>query len=181
MFEKQKQQQLSRQDFSKKGSIDRRIAGLVRKINASDNYYTTSSCSGRILLLTEDKKQETRWLFASHDKIALNQLKSPLKTLPKKPLWFKFEPMILHIACRTLEDAQNIVDKARLAGFKWSGIMGARKRFLAEIKGTDFISTIISKNSRQIVNENYLSVLAGEANKKLKRNLEKIKRFEKSL
>src|SRR3972149_12258512 len=109
MFDRQKQQQLSRPDFSKKGSIDRPIERLVKKINSSDNYYTTSSCSGRIMVLAEGKKKnEAQWLFVSHEKVS--SLK--LKNIPKEKLWLKFEPMILHVACRTLEDAQNIVDKA---------------------------------------------------------------------
>ena len=175
MFEKQKKQQLSRQDFSKKGSIDKPIESLIKKINAKENYYTTSSCSGRIMVLAEgQKKRDAEWLFVSHDKI--KQIK--LKSIPKKPLWFKFEPMILHVACRTIEDAQAIVDKAKSCGFKWSGIMAAKNRILAEIKGTDFISTIISKNGRLIATDSYIKTLVSEANKKLKRNMGKIKKFE---
>ena len=42
-----------KQDLSRKGSIDRPIADLVEYINSQDNYYTTSSCSGRILVFLE--------------------------------------------------------------------------------------------------------------------------------
>ena len=180
MFDAQKLSQLSRGDFSRKGSIDRAVEKLVNKINRGNNYYTTSSCSGRIILLTEgDKKHDTKWQFVSHSRASLKEIGKSLKKLPEKPLWFRFEPMILHVACRTIEDANAIARKARASGFKHSGIMEAENRIIAEIRGTDFISAIISKNGKLIVNSSYLKILADEANKKLKRNLEKIKKFEK--
>lgn len=38
-------------DLSKKGSIDEDIFSIVTFINNNDNYFTTSSCSGRIILI----------------------------------------------------------------------------------------------------------------------------------
>lgn len=40
-------------DISKKGSVDAPIVHLVQYINDQENYYTTSSCSGRILVFSE--------------------------------------------------------------------------------------------------------------------------------
>jgi len=174
-FEKQKKLQLKRRDFSKKGEIDRPIKSLVKKINQNKNYYTTSSCSGRIVILTEGKKKhDAEWFFVSHGKI--REIK--LSKLPKEPLWFKFEPMILHVACRTMEDAQGIVDKAKQSGFKHSGIMATSNRIIAEIRGTDFISTIISKGNKLAIDKKYLRLLTTEANKKLERNFKKIRKFK---
>ena len=50
-FEKEKQDFLSKKDKSKKGSIDDGIIGLINLINSKSDYYTTSSCAGRIVLL----------------------------------------------------------------------------------------------------------------------------------
>lgn len=41
-------------DLSRKGSVDEPIENLVAFINSLDQYFTTSSCSGRILLIGED-------------------------------------------------------------------------------------------------------------------------------
>ena len=67
-FENEKKQCLEKKDKSKKSSIDSPILNLVDKINSSKDYYTTSSCSGRIVLLEKksDKKQESRWLLIIH-------------------------------------------------------------------------------------------------------------------
>ena len=53
IFARQKEQSLSSADQSRKGSIDSEIVNLVNYINASDRYFTTSSCSGRIIIFEE--------------------------------------------------------------------------------------------------------------------------------
>ena len=52
-FEKQKVACLSQVDMSKKGSIDDQIVDLIQYVNAKENYFTTSSCSGRISVFSE--------------------------------------------------------------------------------------------------------------------------------
>jgi len=53
VFRRQKLSSLSKIDLSKKGSIDEAVAGLVVFINNCDQYFTTSSCSGRIYIYEE--------------------------------------------------------------------------------------------------------------------------------
>ena len=53
IFARQKEQSLSSADLSRKGSIDSEIVNLVNYINASNRYFTTSSCSGRIIIYEE--------------------------------------------------------------------------------------------------------------------------------
>lgn len=48
-----KQQRLSRADGSRKGSVDEPIAGIVRLLNDRDCFCTTSSCSGRVVVLEQ--------------------------------------------------------------------------------------------------------------------------------
>jgi tRNA wybutosine-synthesizing protein 3 len=50
-FDKIRSQQayVEEEDASRKSSIDSRIVELVNAINTSDNYFTTSSCSGRFI------------------------------------------------------------------------------------------------------------------------------------
>ena len=52
-FAKQKEACLSQVDLSKKGSIDEHITELIKFINAKEDYFTTSSCSGRISVFSE--------------------------------------------------------------------------------------------------------------------------------
>lgn len=55
VFDKQKAQSLEGIDHSKKGSFDAPIHDLIVLINTQKDFFTTSSCSGRILVFTEVK------------------------------------------------------------------------------------------------------------------------------
>ena len=70
LFDQQKKDCLNRIDKSIKKSIDKDIRPLVNLINNLNDYYTTSSCSGRILLIEKktDKKKDARFVFAEHKK-----------------------------------------------------------------------------------------------------------------
>ena len=124
-------------------------------------------------------KKDANWIFVSHDKITFSQLKSALKNIPQQAVWFKFEPMILHVCCDSLESAAKILDSAKSAGFKHSGIMNLKGRIIVEIRGTDFISAPIAFKGKIQVSDSYLKELIKEANKKMKRNDEKIKKISK--
>ena len=52
-FRKQKLANLSSIDQSKKGSIDQPIQAFISFVNEHDDFFTTSSCSGRICLFCE--------------------------------------------------------------------------------------------------------------------------------
>ena len=180
-FDLQKQGVMQRRDNSKKGAVDKEVAKLLSIINSKNNYYSTSSCSGRIMLLKLSKtgrKDHSDWLLSSHQPIAFSKIKAALKELPEEEVWFRSEPFIAHIACRTLDDAKHYIGICNTAGFKHSGIIALSRRIIVESYGSDFIDAIVSKNKKLLCDESYLKVLLSAANKKLKSNMEKIKRLE---
>ena len=181
MFDQEKElylEALKKKDKSKKGHVDKEIKPLIDVINKKNNFYTTSSCSGRIMLIRNftTKKNEAEWLYVTHSKAKLSDVKKGLKDYSGN-VWFKSEPVILHICARDLESAQQIVDIARYAGIKKSGIMASRKRILVELVGTDLMAAPVSIDGKLAVDDDYLEVLVKEANKKLERNANKIKAF----
>ena len=188
-FEKEKKEFLRKKDKSKKGSMDNKIKKLVNKINSLDKFYTTSSCSGRVLLLVipqSNKKNKVQYLFCSHKKIKHNNIKKILKTIItkikfkkiKNNVWFKIEPVILHVACENINNAKKFLNTARDIGFRRSGIISIRKdKIIMELISTEKIETIISKNGKLLIDENYFSVLVKEGNKKLENTWEKIKKL----
>lgn len=188
-FEKEKKEFLRKKDKSKKGSMDNKIKKLVNKINSLDKFYTTSSCSGRVLLLVipqSNKKNKVQYLFCSHKKIKHNNIKKTLKTIItkiklkkiKNNVWFKIDPVILHVACENINNAKKFLNTARDIGFRRSGIISIRKdKIIMELISTEKIETIISKNGKLLIDENYFSVLVKEGNKKLENTWEKIKKL----
>ncbi len=135
-FPNEKKMYLSKQDKSRKGDIDEKVIPLLKVINAQDNYYTTSSCSGRVYLWTgSGKKNETEWLKVSHDLIDESFFDIKLLT---GVVWLRAEPFILHVACKDLETANKLLEKARQI-YKKSCILSASNKILVEIKGSELV------------------------------------------
>lgn len=183
-FEHQKEKQLSMQDNSDIGKWDEKISKLCGKINKKEKYYTTSSCAGRVVLIKQaEKKQEGLFLFRSHEKITLKQLKQELNNVMRDNktdlVYFRMEQCILHVACKTLSDAQILLDKAKLAGWKNSGIMASNNRIVLEMRSTEHIELPIINQGKTLVDDEFLKILVKEANRKLEKTWEKIRKLEK--
>ncbi len=178
-FVNDKKKQLSKTDKSNIGKIDKKIKNLCNKLNKTNYYYTTSSCSGRIILIKSlDKKSENVFLFRTHDKITFKLLKSALKKVDYNELVeYKLTTSILHVACKTFKDAEALVLKAKLAGWKHSGIMSS-KRNMVELLSTESISFPIMNHKKILVDDNFLKLIVKESNKKLEKTWEKIKKLE---
>jgi tRNA wybutosine-synthesizing protein 3 len=179
-FEQDKQKQLAKEDKSNVGSWDEKIENLCNKLNKKKNYYTTSSCAGRVTLLKgSDKKMKDAFLFRTHDKISFDELKKQLDEVDFKGIVeYKQSPCILHVACKSLEDAQALVNKAKLSGWKHSGIMATKKRFVVELHSTENIAFPIMENKKMLVDDYFLNLIVKQSNEKLERVWEKIKRLE---
>jgi len=179
-FENQKKQALLRPDRSLKGHLDKAIIPLVRKINSVEDYYTTSSCAGRIILMKETgKKQKKVFLFVSHEPVSLESIKKELDVhrKVKEMIYLKHEPCILHVACKDLESARKLVGLARGAGWKKSGIISRRN--VIELVSTEILAAPVAFGGRAIVSSDYLDMLVFEANKKLALTRGKIKNLER--
>ena len=182
MFPHYKKTILGRADKSNKGSIGEPIRPLIETINKLPNYCTNSSCSGRTVIFVEPKsgkKYDISFLFMSHNKITFTEIKEKLHNLPKNTIWFRFEPMIIHIACDTLESANNLLVLAR-QHFKHSGILSL-KHFIVEIRGSGFIEAPIAVNGKIIVSDEFLNVLCDNANKKLAETHKRMDEFKTTL
>jgi len=180
-FQQRKKDVLSKIDKSSVGKWDEKIISLCEKINSTENYYTTSSCSGRIILMIDqEKKGENLFLFISHDKISFSQLKNEIIEAVKKnkKIKFKLEPAIIHIACKTLEDAEELFEIGKNAGWKRLGIIGTRNGFTFELNSTEKLEFPIIKNKKILVDDDFLKIIVDDANKKLEMNWGKIKKLE---
>jgi len=184
-FDKEKKEFLAKKDKSRKGSIDNKIKKLVDKINSFNDFYTTSSCSGRILLSAiprSNKKNEVQYLFRSHKKIKYNEIKIITKKLPKDDVWFRVDPVILHVACKNIDNAKKFLNIARDIGFRRSGIISIGKnKIIMELISTEKIETIVSKNGKLVIDEDYFKTLIKEGNNKLEKTWEKIYRLYNEL
>jgi tRNA wybutosine-synthesizing protein 3 len=178
-FDNEKKQTLAKIDKSKKKSIDKDVLHIVNLLNKHKNYYTTSSCSGRIMLIgiaPSGRKCDAEWLYAEHGKASPAEVMKVLGKA-KNDAWFKQEAAIFHVACRTVHDAMQLLMAARGVGFKRSGMIAIGKRTVVEIVSTEMMAAIVAKKGKVIVDGAYLKALVKEANERMKRNKKKIAEF----
>ncbi len=184
-FEKIKLETLKKlkKDKSSKGSIDYPIKSLVSKINQLPDYFTTSSCSGRISVVKEKKgmtKHRKAWIYKSHSKVNIKELKNI--PLVKGKCSLKFETVILHIAARDLNKAFKMLKVVRESGWKKSGIISAkRNKVVLECSSTEMMAMPFCKNGKIILSEETLKEFCKEANEKLERAHQKIDKFLSNL
>lgn len=186
LFEKQKKLCLSTVDLSKKGSIDSPICDLVHRINEQPAYFTTSSCSGRVCVFEENnqsdvKKKGCRWLYTTHAVCSLEDVVAAVHQ-STGDAFFKFEPFVLHVQCRSLEDAQAVLSAAVGAGFRNSGIsIGKKGKVITAVRSTHSLEVPLTHQGETLVSVQYLEYTVKLAEKKMKENLGRISRFKDNL
>lgn len=174
-FLNEKKTFLAKLDRSKKGEIDEKVRNLLSIINPKANYYTTSSCSGRVYLWKgTGKKNETEWLKVSHDLITEDFLKVTAPGL----VWLRVEPLILHIACQDLASANRLLTIARKL-HKKSGLLSISKKIIVEIRGSEFLELPLYLNKRLLFDN--LELLLKLVNAKMNRIFAGVKALEESL
>ncbi|KAI8068811.1 methyltransferase TYW3-domain-containing protein [Thamnidium elegans] len=213
-----------RRDKSPKGFIDEPILDLMHVINSHPDYYTTSSCSGRVAVYCEGLEKDIenpnsdpnniektskggKWLYVSHDPIAIPELEShnqwivellfgqesskvvfdnhrPANILNRQLIYFKFEPLILHIEASSQETAMHLLGAAYQVGYQNSGITPSRRHMLA-IRSTHKIDTPIAyvENDKIhcLVDPAYLFLLLTMSNQKFEQNMDRMKVFEDAM
>ena len=184
-FENEKKQAIDKMrsgDKSRKGSVDARISRLVDAINADDDYYTTSSCSGRIIILTyPGSRKDVKWLYVTHETADASEIIEKLSNIPTDQVWFKQESFILHVAARDMKSAQKLIALCKSHGLKRAGIYSVSKKITIEIIYHLGFETPISKEGKLIVPTDFISELTSIANLNMKSNWDKIDEITRSL
>lgn len=192
-FELAKQQCLSREDLSRKGTIDEPIRCLVELLNSSRSYYTTSTCSGRILLIEKPHdnpaiKKGGNFVLNSHQEVQFDAFHDLIREFAARSnddtcLWLKFEPFIMHVQCIDLEKARSLVGLAIQSGRRNSGITIGRKesKFLVAVRSTSSMEVPLHCGSKFTLDVNYLRFLNEECNRRLRENLVKLDDFTRGL
>ncbi len=161
-------------DNSPQGFIDPDIIPLLTILNDDERFETTSSCSGRITLMSGIKKGEAIWVYKTHELADADAIFVLLQKLEgSEILRFMYEPFIVHVKCKTFNDVSEMLSLLHTNGFKKSGMISG-KRLLVEINDTGRIETILD-NSLTI---NYIKQLVNESNKRQLSTKKRIKLLE---
>lgn len=165
--------------------VDRDIIPLLEKINALDNYFTTSSCSGRISVMEMPyfgDKLNSVWLGKWHREVSVEEVLGAIGKHKTGQLWFLVRSPILHVAARTMDDAVKLLNLAIGLGFKYSNIKSvSHKKLLVEIRSTERMDVPLGENGELWVYEEYVGRIVKIANAQLRRFKGKLKRLEEEI
>lgn len=169
----------------KENEADKKMLSLCNYINSTENFFTSSGCAGRIMLLGlygKATKEQSYFHRKWHRKVKFAELWNGIKAKSKGVLWFKMEPLIIHIGAKNLEDANLLLNVMRNAGIKRGGIIVAKQgKCIAEFVGTQSISLPVKKEKKILIEKQYMQEILAEGNKKLKNNYILLKRLEKAI
>ncbi len=141
------------------GRVDFDILHFLKEFNGLSNYYTTSSCSGRIMLVSAHSlsfakgrglaKVVAKW----HRPVTLGEV---LRALDRgSNLWLLARGPILHVVARDLESALELAGLAKEAGFKRGGILSVKEwGVVVEIESDDRLDVPIKINGELITRDN---------------------------
>ncbi|KAL4169541.1 hypothetical protein KRP22_010460 [Phytophthora ramorum] len=185
------------EDKSPKGCIDEPIVDMIKSINDHPNYVTSSSCSGRIAVFcgeaaTGNGNEATtdlitkggKWLIAEHSTITFDQLKAALQSpdansSTSNMVIFKHEPFIMHVVCRDLDAAKELLQWGIASGFRESGVVLGNRKIMCAIRTTaNGLEIPLGRSAQQLlVDEEYLQWIVDVANQKFEANKQKTDRL----
>ncbi len=165
--------------------VDEDIISLLEKINSLDNYFTTSSCSGRISVMEMPHfgdKLNSVWLGKWHREVTVGEVLDAIGRHSKGQLWFLVRSPILHVSAKTMEDAVRLLNLAIGLGFKYSNIKSvSHKKLLVEIRSTERMDVPLGEDGEPWVSEDYIERIIAIANAQVRCFKGKLKRLEEEI
>lgn len=169
----------------KDGKMDLDFIPLCDFLVKTKNYFSASSCGGRITLVGLDQKEskkESAFHRKWHRKVKFNEVKDGIQSYDGEVLWFKQEPIIFHLGTNNLANAKIALAACEKAGVKRSGIKVAKEgKFIIEIVGTHQINTPVREEKDTKIDDSYLKYLVKKANQKFDKNKKSLKKMEKEM
>jgi len=191
-FEERKKRALKR--LAERGA-DADIVEILERINRLENFFTTSSCSGRIVLLKiphAGSKREAEFIAKWHRPVSAAEVLLTLKSMQgrnagcsaasgeREEIWLIEQPPIIHVACRDLRSAEEMLKVAYASGFKYSNLKSL-KRFVVEILSTERMDVPLCECGRMLCTAEYIEFVVLRANFLLNRAKRKLKRLLENL
>lgn len=174
------------------GEVDEEILPIVNRINSNPDYFTTSSCAGRIALIEMPQlgdKENASFLGKWHRGVELKEVMAALSSATNNTIIFLLaQSPIIHVRCRTTRSAVELRNIAVESGLKYSTLKSLTlnsddepQKIVVEILSSENIHVPIARSGRLYPNEDYLAFLVENANHALRRAQEKLIRFRKNM
>ncbi len=155
--------------------VDFDIYDFLLTFNKSlNNYYTTSSCSGRIALARAPRLSYSKgsglfkFLVKWHRPVTYGEVINIINGISDGDAWLLVRAPIMHFVARDLSGALKMLRIARDAGFKHSGIYSVtRDGVVVEVQGEDRFEVPIIIDGKLIMDVDRLRDVIDIANETL--------------
>ncbi|MCD6323738.1 MAG: hypothetical protein J7L55_01345 [Desulfurococcales archaeon] len=165
------------------GYLDRDIMDVLLKLFESGDYFTQSSCSGRITAVDAAmpwEREDSTVIFKKHSPITVDEVRDLLNKEVLRTLWLVVTGPIIHVNAKSMQAAMRILELGRRAGLKHSGIISSsRKGVIVELTSGVFLATPL-KTGKDVVIASVEKVVS-LANKALVKGKERLNRLREVL
>jgi len=151
----------------KRLEVDVKALPILEALNAREDYFTTSSCAGRIVLMQIPgigKKRGAEFLHKWENRINVEAVHAAVKLGKKGELWLMAQPPIFHVAANDLPAAMTLVAVAKQSGFKDSSIKSIGHKIIVEISSTEELDVPLGRNGQLFCPDSYIELIVDIAN-----------------
>ncbi|NPA86459.1 MAG: hypothetical protein GXO00_00405 [Candidatus Diapherotrites archaeon] len=165
----------------KRGEVDPPAVPLLEIVNRVPDAVSTSSCSGRVVLLetdVEERKRESAFHRKWHRPVTTEELLEGFRSFSGEVLWLKMDPLIFHVATRTLDLAREMVSAAREAGIKVAGIQVIDPwKVNVEVRGIDQMAVPLYWKGEPLLDEEHVRRFVPIVNRKMLKNQRRLEKL----
>ena len=168
----------------KNGEVDEKALPIIEKLNGVEEFFTTSSCSGRIVILevpSLGQKVDARFLGKWDGEVTVDDITDAIENAKKGEIWMLAQPPIFHVSAANMKKASELLGIAKQSGFKDSGIKHTGKRILIEIKSTEEMDVPVGMDGKMMCSNEYLSLIVSVANEIIERAEKKLEGLEENI
>jgi len=157
--------------------VDEDIIDILDILNKNKNIFTTSSCSGRAVIIEvpyPGAKPGARFLGKWHKRVEKEDVYRSLESARGGFLMFMVHPPIIHAVVGDPLTGEKLVKAALSSGFKNSGMRGIKGKIVVELRSTERMDVLIGKDRELLVDDRYIEVLCEMANLMLEKGKRKL-------
>jgi len=157
--------------------VDEDIIDIIDILNKNKNIFTTSSCSGRAVIIEvpyPGAKPGARFLGKWHKRVEKEDVYRSLESARGGFLMFMVHPPIIHAVVGDPLTGEKLVKAALSSGFKNSGMRGIKGKIVVELRSTERMDVLIGKDRELLVDDRYIEVLCEMANLMLEKGKRKL-------
>ena len=173
-------------DAIEKKKIDPLMIDISNFISQTKNYFTTSTCSGRITLMEVDEKESKRknaFFRKWHSQVSFEEVWNGIQDNSNiENVWFRQDAFVFVIGTNTIENTKPIIQACQEAGIKRFGIHHSEPgKVLMEIFGSQRMSVPVKEKQEILVEEKFVQKIVEIANKKWKQNDKSLNKLNEKL